>query len=50
MKLVAYYLLISLAFAALSVAAPDIAEGLVVFFIALLMVPAVYDEWLRVRR
>lgn len=45
-----YYLLVSAAFACLSVVSPGSADAAVVAFIALLLVPAAYSEFLRVRR
>jgi hypothetical protein len=49
-KLFVFYLLVSVAFACLSFAAPEAADAAVVGFIALLLVPAVYAEYLRIRR
>lgn len=49
-KLAMYYMLVSLAFFVLSVAAPDVADAAVVGFIGLLLVPACYSELLRVRK
>jgi hypothetical protein len=49
-KLFVFYLLVSVAFACLSFAAPEVADAAVVGFIALLLVPAVYAEYLRIRR
>lgn len=49
-KLAMYYLLVSAAFACLSAVSPGIADGAVVAFIAMLLVPAMYAEFLRVRR
>lgn len=50
MKLAVYYLLVSIAFAALSRVDPDVASSAVVAFIALLLIPAGYAEVLRIRR
>jgi hypothetical protein len=49
-KLALYYLAVSVAFAALSTVDPRVADGAVVSFIALLLIPAVYAETLRIRR
>lgn len=46
---VAYYVAVSLAYLLLSAASPKTADALVVTFIALLMVPACYGEYRRVR-
>jgi hypothetical protein len=48
--LAAFYLLVSAGFACLSAVAPQVADAAVVAFIALLLIPAGYAEYLRVRR
>lgn len=51
MTLVAFYLLVSLAYYCLSIVAPSVATSAIVGFVAvLLLVPAAYSEWLRIRR
>jgi hypothetical protein len=50
-KLAAYYLIVSLAYGILYAVAPRLAEGAVVGFVSLmLLAPAMYGEYLRLRR
>jgi hypothetical protein len=50
-KLAVYYLLVSVAYGTLYAVRPEAARSAVVGFVALLLlVPAVYGEFLRIRR
>jgi hypothetical protein len=50
-KLAAYYLVVSLAYAILYAVKPRVAEGALVAYVSLLLlVPAMYSEFLRIRR
>jgi hypothetical protein len=50
-KLAVYYLIVSVAYGLLYAVRPELAKSAVVGFVAvMLLIPAVYDEFLRVRR
>jgi hypothetical protein len=49
-KLAVFYLLVSISYGCLSFVAPDVADAAVVAFIALLLIPAMYAEALRIWR
>lgn len=49
MRTVAYYVAVSMIYLLLNIANAQLADALVVAFIALLMIPACYGEYRRVR-